>query len=115
MIDFVKKNGVQFGTYRIIDEMTKRTVKRKVYQLEKQGRLEALLKYIVKKKAHFLTRSFHCLFFNFIFPLLNIIRPFNLSYRAYRGYSSPKKTITEGIFSITGIKSAKNDFNVSVK
>ncbi|KGR74879.1 hypothetical protein [Ureibacillus sinduriensis] len=43
IIDFVEKNGVQFGTYRIIGEMIgkpRTAVKRKVYQLEEQGRLK---------------------------------------------------------------------------
>lgn len=43
IIDFIQKNGVQFGTYRIIGEMIgkpREAVKRKVYQLEQQGRLK---------------------------------------------------------------------------
>jgi len=42
IITFIEKNGVQFGTYRILGEMLgkpREAVKRKVYKLEKQGRL----------------------------------------------------------------------------
>lgn len=43
IIKYVESNGVKFGTYRIIGEMIgkpREAVKRKVYDLEKQGRLK---------------------------------------------------------------------------
>lgn len=43
IIQFIERNGVQFGTYRIIGEMIgkpRESVKRKVYALEKEGRLK---------------------------------------------------------------------------
>lgn len=43
IIEYINRNGVAFGTYRIIGEMIgkpREAVKRKVYQLEKQGRLK---------------------------------------------------------------------------
>lgn len=43
IIQFIERNGVQFGTYRIIGEMigkTREQVKAKVYKLEKEGRLK---------------------------------------------------------------------------
>lgn len=43
LIKFIEKNGVQFGTYRILAEMfgkSRAQVKGKVYKLEKEGRLK---------------------------------------------------------------------------
>jgi len=42
IIKYIKKNGVEFGTYRIIGEMIgkpRESVKRKVYQLREKGKL----------------------------------------------------------------------------
>ena len=43
LIRFIESNGVRFGTYRILAEMfgkSREQVKRKVYKLEKEGRLQ---------------------------------------------------------------------------
>lgn len=45
IIQFIEQNGVRFGTYRIIGEMIgkpRESVKRKVYMLEKEGRLKRM-------------------------------------------------------------------------
>ena len=42
IIKYIERNGVQFGTYRILGEMLgkpREAVKRRVYVLEKEGRL----------------------------------------------------------------------------
>lgn len=42
IIKYIEQNGVQFGTYRILGEMLgkpREAVKRRVYVLEKEGRL----------------------------------------------------------------------------
>ena len=42
IINFIESNGVRFGTYRILGEMLgkpREAIKRKVYQLERMGRL----------------------------------------------------------------------------